>query len=138
MAVPSGRRMNPPLAAELRTTVGVSVILYFTITNVSDAPVELEFEGAQQYDFAVVERRTQRQVWHWGYRRTFSAVPGSRILAPGEKVTFLQPWPATARGDYTASAWLTSSSHKAAATVNVALRELPGGWLRNKNRAAGT
>jgi hypothetical protein len=130
--------MKPPLVAELRTTVGVSVILYFTVTNVSDEPVELEFDGAQQYDFAVVERRTQRQVWHWGYKRMFSGVPGKRILAPGEKVTFLQPWPATARGDYTASAWLTSSSHKAAATVNLALGEVPGGWLRKKNRAAGS
>jgi hypothetical protein len=129
---------RPALVAELRTTIGVSVILYFTVTNVSDEAVELMFEGGQEYDFAVVERRTQRQVWHWGQKRMFSGVPRSRALAPGEKVTFLQPWPATARGDYTASAWLTSSSHKAAATVNVALRELPGAWLKNKNRATGT
>lgn len=126
------------LVAELRTTIGVSVILYFTVTNVSDEPVEIEFDGGQQYDFAVVERRTQRQVWHWGAKRMFGGIPRSHTLAPGEKVTFLQPWPVTARGDYTASAWLTSSSHKAAATVNVALRELPGAWLRNKNRATGT
>lgn len=124
--------MTSALTAELRTTIGVSVILYFTVTNVSDEPVELEFEGGQQYDFAVVERRTQRQVWHWGAKRMFGGVPRSRVLAPGEKITFLQPWPATARGDYTASAWLTCSSHKAAATVNVALRELPGAWLKNK------
>lgn len=126
------------LVAELRTTIGVSVILYFTVTNVSDEPVEIEFDGGQQYDFAVVERRTQRQVWHWGAKRMFGGIPRSHTLAPGEKVTFLQPWPVTARGDYTASAWLTSSSHKAAATVNVALRDLPGAWLRNKNRATGT
>lgn len=122
------------LVGELRATVGVSVILYFTITNSSDQPVELEFEGGQQYDFAVVERRTQRQVWHWGAKRTFGGVPRTHTLAPGEKVTFLEPWPANARGDYTASAWLTSCSHKAAATANVALRELPGAWLRNKNK----
>jgi hypothetical protein len=120
------------LIAELRTTVGVSVILYFTITNVSGETVELEFEGGQEYDFAVVERRSQRQVWHWGAHRMFGGVPRSRTLAPGERITFLQPWPATARGDYTASAWLTSSSHKAAATVNVELRELPGAWLKRK------
>jgi Intracellular proteinase inhibitor len=120
------------LTAELRTTVGVSVILYFTVTNVSNESVELLFEGAQQYDFAVVERRTQRQVWHWGANRTFGGVPRSRVLAPGEKITFLQPWPAKARGDYTASAWLTSSSHKAAATVNVELGQLPGAWLRKR------
>jgi hypothetical protein len=120
------------LTAELRTTVGVSVILYFTVTNVSDEPVRLDFEGGQQYDFAVVERRTQRQVWHWGAKRMFGGVPRSRVLVPGEKITFLQPWPATARGDFTALAWLTCSSHKAAATVNVALRELPGAWLKNK------
>jgi hypothetical protein len=124
--------MTSELAAELRTTVGVSVILYFTVRNVSDETVKLEFEGGQQYDFAVVERRTQRQVWHWGAQRMFGGVPRSRVLAPGEKITFLQPWPATARGDYTASAWLTSSSHKAAATVNLALHELPGAWLKKK------
>lgn len=124
--------MTSALTAELRTTVGVSVILYFTVTNVSDESVALEFEGGQEYDFAVVERRTQRQVWHWGAQRMFGVVPRSRMLAPGEKVTFLQPWPVTARGDYTASAWLTSSSHKAAASVNVALRELPGAWLRKR------
>jgi hypothetical protein len=129
---------NTALVAELRTSVGVSVILYFTVKNVSDEPVKLEFEGSQQYDFAVVERQTQRQVWHWGGKRMFGGTPRTHLLAPGEKVTFLQPWPATARGDYTASAWLTSSSHKAAATVNVALRELPGAWLRNKNRATGS
>jgi hypothetical protein len=124
-----------PLVAELRSTIGVSVILYFTVTNSSDESVELQFEGGQQYDFAVVERRTQRQVWHWGAKRMFGGVPRSRVLSPGEKVTFLQPWPVTARGDYTASAWLTSSSHKAAATVNVALRELPGAWLKNRKTA---
>ncbi|MDQ3949245.1 MAG: BsuPI-related putative proteinase inhibitor [Gemmatimonadota bacterium] len=124
--------MTSALTAELRTTVGVSVILYFTVTNVSEETVELQFEGGQQYDFAVVERRTQRQVWHWGAQRMFGGVPRSRVLAPGEKITFLQPWPVAARGDYTASAWLTSSSHKAAATANVALRELPGAWLRKR------
>lgn len=124
--------MTAVLTAELRTTLGASIILYFTVTNVTDEPVELEFDGGQQYDFAVVERRTQRQVWHWGAGRVFGGVPRSRVLAPGEKITFLHPWPATARGDYTASAWLTSSSHKAAATVNVALRELPGAWLKKK------
>jgi hypothetical protein len=118
------------LKAELRTTIGTTVILYFTITNVSDETIELDFEGGQEYDFAVVERRTQRQVWHWGANRMFGAVPRHRALAPGERLTFLQPWPATARGDYTASAWLTCRSHKAAASVNVALRELPGAWLR--------
>lgn len=122
------------LSAELRTTVGVTVMLYFTVTNVSDEVVELEFEGGQQYDFAVVERRTQRQVWHWGANRMFGGVPRRHQLAPGERVTFLQPWPAAARGDYTASAWLTSSSHKAAATVNVDLIELPGAWLKKRGR----
>jgi hypothetical protein len=124
--------MKSPLSAELRTAVGVSVILYVTITNVSEEPVELAFEGGQEYDFAVVERRTQRQVWHWGAKRTFGGVPRSHVLAPGEKITFLQPWPATARGDFTASAWLTSCSHKAAATVNLALSEPPGAWLKNR------
>ena len=129
--------MISALTAELRTTVGVKVILYFTITNVSAEPVELLFEGAQQFDFAVVERRTQRQVWHWGSRRVFAAIASSRVLAPGERVTFMQPWPATARGDYTASAWLTSSSHKAAATVNLALDEPPGEWLRRRVAGSG-
>ena len=126
--------MSTVLAAELRTTVGVKVILYFTVTNVSGETVQVEFEGAQQYDFAVVERASQRQVWHWGAKRMFGGVPRSVVLAPGEKVTFLQPWPAAARGDYTASAWLTSTSHKAAATVNVDLAELPGGWLKKGRR----
>jgi hypothetical protein len=125
------------LVAELRMTVGVTVILYFTVTNTSDEEVELEFEGGQQYDFAIVERRTQRQVWHWGGERMFGGVPRSHTLAPGERITFLEPWPASARGDYTASAWLTSSSHKAAATANVKIGEPPGAWLRNKNRATG-
>jgi hypothetical protein len=126
-----------PLKAELRTTVGVSVILYFIVTNTSEESVQLEFEGGQQYDFAVVERKTQRQVWHWGAKRMFGGVSRSHLLAPGEKITFLEPWPVAARGDYTASAWLTSSSHKAAATANVKLGEVPGAWLKNRNRAAG-
>jgi hypothetical protein len=125
------------LEAELRTTVGVKVILYFTVTNVSDETVELQFEGGQQFDFAVVERKTQRQVWHWGSQRMFAAIASSRTLAPGERAIFMQPWPATARGHYTASAWLTSSSHKAAATVNLALEEPPGEWLRKRSRSAG-
>jgi hypothetical protein len=120
------------LAAELRITVGVTVMLYFTVTNVSDEPVELEFDGGQQYDFAVVERGSQRQVWHWGANRMFGGVARKHVLAPGERLTFLQPWAASRRGDYTASAWLTSSSHKAAATVNVDLEELPGAWLKRK------
>ncbi len=126
------------LSAELRTAIGAtSVMLYFIVTNVSDDEVELEFEGGQQYDFAVVERRTQRQVWHWGSRRVFAAIASTRRLAPGERLTFMQPWPATARGDYTASAWLVSSSHKAAATVDVDLRELPGAWLKKRAEGRG-
>ena len=124
--------MISALSAELRTAVGLTVMLYFTVTNVSDETVELQFDGGQQYDFAVVERRTQRQVWHWGANRMFGGVPRIHRLAPGERITFLQPWPANRRGDYTASAWLTSSSHKAAATVNVDLEELPGAWLKRK------
>ncbi len=72
---------NTALVAELRTSVGVSVILYFTVKNVSDEPVKLEFEGSQQYDFAVVERQTQRQVWHWGGEadvRRHAAYPPAR------------------------------------------------------------
>lgn len=128
--------MTSPLTAELRTTIGVSVILYFTVTNVSSETVELQFEGSQEYDFAVVERRTQRQVWHWGAKRMFSGIPRSHVLRPGEKITFLQPWPATVRGDFTASAWLTSSSHKAAAVANLSLRDLPGAWLRKRAKEA--
>jgi hypothetical protein len=53
-------------------------------------------------------------VWRWSIDKAFTLALTSRTLAAGQSVTYTEHWTPAASGVYTAQAFLTSSSHRAA------------------------
>jgi hypothetical protein len=108
------------LEPNLRTTVsGRDVMLELTVKNVSSAPVQLDFDSAQQYDFIVRSFASGAVMWQWSANKSFGQSLGSRTLVPGETVVFSEPWKATSAGNYLIQALLTSRSHEAEASANI-------------------
>ncbi len=89
------------------------VALTFTVTNTSTAPVQLDFNSGQQYDFIVRSATTGAIVWQWSHEMGFTLSLTSRTLGPGESAIYAEHWRPTASGWYSAQALLTSSSHRA-------------------------
>jgi hypothetical protein len=111
--------LQPTLTA---TASGRDVTLTFTVKNVSAAPVQLDFNSAQQYDFIVRNVATGAAVWQWSATMGFAAVLTSRTLAPGEAAVYAEHWQATAAGTYGVQALLTTRSLQAAAYAPVAVQ----------------
>jgi hypothetical protein len=106
------------LRSALRATAtGRQVTLEFTVKNVSSAPVQLDFNSAQQYDFLVRSATTGSLLWQWSSAMGFATVLTSRTLAPGETALYSEQWAAPAAGIYNAEGMLTSSSYRSAATT---------------------
>ena len=112
---PAGPAANAsePLVTTLQVeTAADSVRFSLAVTNAAAAPVELRFNTAQRYDFAVLDGT--REVWRWSADRGFGQALGTEVLAPGETRTWSEAWrPAAAlRGrELTAVGTLASSSH---------------------------
>jgi hypothetical protein len=111
------------LQSGLRTTVVErDVTLELMVKNISPAPVQIDFDSAQQYDFIVRSFASGAVVWQWSANKSFGQSLGSRTLAPGETVVFSEPWNAAAAGNYLIQALLTSRSHRAAASASIDVR----------------
>jgi hypothetical protein len=96
---------------------GRDVTLTFTVTNTSAAPVQLQFNSGQQYDFVVRSATTGSIVWQWSADKGFITALTSRTLASGESAVYMEHFAAPAAGVYNAQAMLTSSSHRAGAAT---------------------
>jgi hypothetical protein len=110
--VEPGAGSPPGLGTTLTATVAAdSVRLELHVTNVTDAPLALEFSSSQRYDFAV--SRTDGEVlWRWSAAMLFAQMLGEEQLGPGETRRYAESWAAGAlEGDHVATAWLTSTSH---------------------------
>ena len=111
---PTSSVLQPTLRA---TASATDVTLTFTVTNTSAAPVRLDFNSAQQYDFIVRSASTGALVWQWSHDMGFALSLTSRTLASGETATYFEHWKPAASGLYSAQALLTSSSHRAMAST---------------------
>jgi len=111
---PTSSVLQPTLRAIASAT---DVALTFTVTNTSAAPVQLNFNSGQQYDFIVRSAATGAVVWQWSHEMGFTLALTSRTLGPGESATYTEHWKPTASGWYSAQALLTSSSHRATAST---------------------
>jgi hypothetical protein len=90
---------------------GDSVHFVLHLTNVTDAPVTLEFSSSQRQDFAVT-RVDGEEVWRWSAARQFAQVLGSEVLLPGETRRYDATWLAEgAHGEYVATGWVTSRNY---------------------------
>jgi len=102
--------------AQLGSTMGVrmagdTVHFVLHVTNMTDAPLTLEFPSSQRYDFAVA-RRDGETVWSWSATRSFAQALGSEVLLPGESRRYEASWLAAgARGEYVATGWVTSRNY---------------------------
>src|SRR5688572_18186054 len=99
------------LVSSLSVEAGDTVRLTLQVTNATAGPLTLAFTSGQTYDFAVL--RGAETLWTWSADQSFMQALRDETLAPGETRTYTESWaPAQPpRGELTARAWLTSSSH---------------------------
>ena len=102
------------LAATLTAALGSDVTFTFTVKNTSIQSATVQFNDAQQFDIRVWDAN-DTLVWRWGADKGFLESLGTRTLAPGESVTYVEHWKPSKAGEYHAMAYLTSSSHGAVA-----------------------
>jgi hypothetical protein len=103
---PNPSVLQPTLTA---TASATDVALVFTVTNTTTAPVRLDFNSGQQYDF-IVRSNADAVVWQWSAGMGFTQALTSRTLAPGETAAYTEHWTPTAKGSFAAQAVLTTSS----------------------------
>ena len=102
-------------------TAGDTVRLTLQVTNATTGPLRLAFNSGQTYDFAVL--RGDETLWQWSQDKRWIQALRDETLAAGETRTYTEPWVpgAAARGELTARAWLTSSSHPVERTATIRL-----------------
>lgn len=114
--------ISPPwrdsLAASLAVSVGSDVTFSFTVKNTRSTSTDVHFNDGQQFDIRVWNDNNVL-VWRWGAYKAFPQMVGTRTLAAGESVTWVEHWTLPARGSYRAAAYLTSSSHGAMASTTL-------------------
>ena len=106
----SSSKPGAPLASSLTVSVDGGVELAFHVTNTTQKSMELQFSSGQTHDFSVVDA-SGREVWRWSSDRMFTQALQTRMLGPGETLTFSEGWPEAPKGTYTVVARLTSSNH---------------------------
>lgn len=104
-----------PLVATLRVGVDSVVHLAFTVTNATDARIELKFPSAKTHDFAIADK-SGTVLWRWSDGKSFGDVATVIAIAPHESIKFTEQWRPTTHGELIAGAVLTS------ATQNVSTR----------------
>lgn len=99
------------LAATIAVETGAdSVGLRLHVTNVSAAPVALEFPSGQRFDFQVTTEAGET-VWTWSADRSFMQALGTAVLAPGESLRYSAAWPSSGRrGRFVAIGQVTSTN----------------------------
>lgn len=104
------------LVATLTATIGSDVTFTFTVKNTTATSTTMQFNDGQQYDIRVWNDKDVL-VWRWAADKAFPQVVGTRTLAPGESVSWVEHWARPAAGSYRALAYLTSSSHGASSYI---------------------
>ena len=94
MAAASGEGARSPILVALSTDrasyrSGEPIELRLTVTNSSDAPVDLHFNSSQRYDFQIFSA-SGLQLWTWAQERMFLQVLGKETFAPGESRVFTE------------------------------------------------
>lgn len=119
---PRGDAASADLASSLSVeTAGDSVRMTLQVTNAAAGPLTVAFASGQTYDFAVL--RGGETLWQWSADKRWMQALRDETLAPGETRTYTEAWVpgAAARGELTARAWLTSSSHPVERTATFRL-----------------
>jgi hypothetical protein len=121
-SAPGGDAASAELASSLSVeTAGDTVRMTLQVTNAAPGPLRIAFSSGQTYDFAVL--RGGETLWSWSADKQFMQALRDETLAPGETRTYTEAWVpgGTARGELTARAWLTSTSHPVERTATFRL-----------------
>lgn len=131
---------NPtqPLALTVTTdkkTYAAGTVIQMTLTakNTTAAPMNLNFNSGQQYDFALREgtKPDGKIVWQWAKGRMFAQMMGNKKLEPGKSLTFTETYdpkalPATSEalkaGTYTLTATLATFGTRPFASTQVTIK----------------
>ena len=103
-----------PLVATLRVGVDSVVRLAFTVTNATDARIELKFPNAKTHDFIVADR-SGAVLWRWSEGKAFGDVATVVAIGAHESITYTEQWRPTAHGELIAGALLTSATQNVSA-----------------------
>ena len=109
------------LPASLTAKVDSVVTLTLTVSNPSSTPVRVAFSSGQQYDFAILDATTGKDVWRWSAARSFAMMMQDVTVAANGTLVFTERWKPTAKGSFVALGSLTSVSHRAEAKAMVTL-----------------
>ena len=96
-------RVRPALAVRKADD---SLLVTYTVENVSGATLRFFYNDAQQYDFAL--SGGGREIWRWSAQMAFAQVVWEDSLAPGASVVVEErlPWPED-RESLELQAWLS-------------------------------
>ena len=113
------------LDADVRSTDDGSrpnaVALAFTVTNVGDEPVDLQFSDMCKAEFVVRDEDGDREVWRFTEGRMFAQMLSREELAPDESSTYEAEWERPQPGEYTVTAELRARETECGAETTVAV-----------------
>ena len=118
--VANSSKTGAPLASSLTVSVDGGVKLAFHITNTTQKSMELQFSSGQTHDFSVLDA-SGRELWRWSSDRMFTQALQTRMLGPGETLTFQESWANAPAGTYTVVATLTSMNHPVERRTEIAV-----------------
>ena len=112
-------RLRPGLA--VRKT-DESLVVTYTVANVSGATLRFYYNDGQQYDFTLSGRG--REIWRWSAEMAFTQATWEDSLAPGASIVVEErlPWPA-GRESLELRAWLSVPSLRESTAGYVTLEE---------------
>ena len=109
------------LPATLAVTVNSVVTLALTISNPSDAPLDITFGSGQQFDFTITDA-TLALVWQWSAGMAFAQFLSTHTVAAHASLVYTAQWMPTVKGTLHATGQLVGVSHHATASASLVIR----------------
>lgn len=106
--------LDDSFEGELAVEPGEDEVTFrYTVTNVKDEPVDLQFSDAGKADVAVLEN--DEEIWRFTDGRAFAMVISTEEVGPGEQREYELAWGDPEPGSYTAVAELRATTETAEA-----------------------
>jgi hypothetical protein len=112
---------NVSLPATLTAKVDSLVTLTLTVSNPTAAPVTVNFNTGQHYDFTISDATNGALLWRWGMGMMFTQALSTETIPANGKVVYTAEWKPSQKGNFIATGSLVSPSHRADARVAVSV-----------------
>jgi Intracellular proteinase inhibitor len=112
---------NASLPATLTAKVDSLVTLTLSVSNPTSAPVIVDFNSGQHYDFTISDATNGALPWRWGMGMMFTQALGTETIPANGKLIYTAEWKPSQKGNFIATGSLVSQSHRADAKVAVSV-----------------